>query len=164
MYDYKEQKAKLDTFFKKEELQRLRQKGEKKELGSVEQVEISMKNDKQALIKHTENQLKDIRDHLKKCQELLQEESTDLQFERNVKLHEHGLGKPQRAHYKESITRGGVLAGLVGGTAVLAFVILMAGGNFELREVLLVLLLALVGGGMLLMCSYSCVSRSHYFC
>lgn len=143
IYDYKEQKTKLEALivaFKKQESQRLNHEGEKRELN----------DEKQALLKKTEFQLKDIRDHLKNCQNLFQEESIDLEFERNVKLHELGLGKPQRARYKDTITLGGIVAGLVGGIVVLTLAVFMAMNDFRMSEVFLVLLVAVGGGGMLM--------------
>ena len=72
--------------------------------------------------KEVKVQLQATRDHLTECQELLQNEITDLEFERNVKLHEHGLGKTQRActHYMEYT----ILDRIVVGLAIGAFIIL----------------------------------------
>ena len=134
---------------KTQELQKLQEmtqkKGEKNELGfNVEKYE----SEKMALIEHiqeVEFQLKDIRDTVKEYQKLLQDQIIELEFEKNVKLQEHGLGKPLKAHYKEyNITRAGMVACLIGGTAVLVF---HFGVDFCM-EMLLVLLLVLTGAGI----------------
>ena len=138
----------------KQELQKLQNMNQKKGEGSepanfVEKCE-SKKTD---LIKHIQEvkfQLKGSRDHLKQCQESLQEESEDLEFEKNVKLQEHGLGKPSRTCYKDYITNGGGVAGLVGGAGMLVFCVghMIYISNGHVQDIFLALCFATVLGGI----------------
>ena len=159
MWDYKVQKTKLETlnsnlYEKGQELRKLQKiKGKKREFDSAKQVDVSVEKcvgEKKALTEHIQSvefQLKGIRDHLKKCQELLQDEIIDLEFERNVKLQERGLGKPPRVHNNENNIKIGVtIAGLVG-AAMIAVGIGLTMNDMESKELLLLIVLALDGGG-----------------
>ena len=104
------------------ELQKLQNMNQKK--GEESDSMVKCESEKTSLIKHIQEvkfQVKGTRDHLKQCQESLQEESEDLEFERNVKLQECGLGKPLRTNYRDYITKGSGVAGLVGGAGMSVF-------------------------------------------
>ena len=135
------------------ELQKLQNMNQKKGEGSDSVLVGKCESEKRASIKHIQEvkfQVKGTRDYLKQCQELLQEESEDLEFERNVKLQERGLGSPIRTNYRDYITQGGGVAGLVGGAGMSVFlrgqIIYLTNGH--VKDILLTFLFAIILGGI----------------
>ena len=146
----------------KQEIQHMNnEKGEEiEQTNSIEKCE-SEKTDMTKHIQEVKFQLKGTKDHLKQCQELLQRESEDLEFERNVKLQEHGLGKPLRTCYKDYITKVGSVAGLVGGVGILVFLVGYMIYVSDVQDILLTFLFAIFLGGISLLVKVHIVQDMH---
>ena len=135
------------------ELQKLQNMNQKKGEGSDSVLVGKCESEKRASIKHIQEvkfQVKGTRDYLKQCQELLQEESEDVEFERNVKLQECGLEKPVRTNYRNYITQGCGVTGLVGGAGMSVFLVgqVIYLTNGQVHDILLMLLLIIILGGI----------------